>query len=61
MALSIERIAMQSELDLICRNTDHGGQPLGDLLWWELAVPSVSHLDLVKLWVAAGLPTELLP
>jgi hypothetical protein len=41
--------------------SSHGGQPLGDLLWWELAVPSVSHLDLVKLWVAAGLPTELLP
>ena len=52
---------METELDLICRNTNHGGQPLGDLLWWELVVPSVSHLDLVKLWVAAGLPTELLP
>jgi len=52
---------MQTELDLIRRNTNHGGQPLGDLLWWELAAASVSRPDLVKLWVQGGLPTELLP
>ncbi|HJX53212.1 MAG TPA: DUF6744 family protein, partial [Polyangia bacterium] len=52
---------MQTELDLIRRNTNHGGQPLGDLLWWELAAASVNRPDLVKLWVQGGLPTELLP
>jgi len=52
---------MQTELDLIRRNTNHGGQPLGDLLWWELAAASVNRPDLVNLWVQGGLPTELLP
>ena len=52
---------MQTEIDLIRRNTNHGGQPLGDLLWWELAAASVNRPDLVKLWVQGGLPTELLP
>jgi hypothetical protein len=52
---------MQNQLDLIRRNTNHGGQPLGDLLWWELAAASVSRPDLIKLWVQGGLPAELLP
>ncbi len=52
---------MQNQLDLIRRNTNHGGQPLGDLLWWELANASVSRPDLTKLWVQGGLPIELLP
>jgi len=52
---------MEKQLDLIRRNTNHGGQPLGDLLWWELANASVSRPDLVKLWVQGALPIELLP
>ena len=52
---------MQTELDLIRRNTNHGGQPLGDLLWWELVNASVSRGDLTKLWVQGSLPIELLP
>jgi hypothetical protein len=52
---------MEKQLDLIRHHTNHGGQPLGDLLWWELAAASVRRPDLIKLWVQGGLPAELLP
>ena len=52
---------MEKQLEIIRHHTNHGGQPLGDLLWWELAAASVSRPDLTKLWVQGGLPTELLP
>jgi hypothetical protein len=52
---------MEKQIEVIKRHTNHGGQPLGDLLWWELTAASVSRPDLIKLWVQGGLPTELLP
>jgi hypothetical protein len=52
---------MNSQLELIKHHTNHGGQPLGDLLWWELAAASVRRPDLVRLWAQGGLPSELLP
>ena len=52
---------MEKQLELIRHHTNHGGQPLGDLLWWELVNPSVSRPELQKLWVQGALPTELLP
>lgn len=52
---------MQKQLDLIRKHTDHGGQPLGDLLWWELASACVTRTELNRLWVQGALPIELLP
>ena len=56
-----ERKSMEKQLELIRHHTNHGGQPLGDLLWWELAGASVRRPDLVRLWAQGGLPSELLP
>lgn len=52
---------MNDQLELIKRHTNHGGEPLGDLLWWELANACITRPELQKLWVQSALPTELLP
>lgn len=52
---------MTSQLDLIKHHTNRGGEPLGDLLWWELVNATVPRRLLQNYWVQAALPTELLP
>lgn len=52
---------MNSQLDLIRHQTNRGGEPLGDLLWWELVNATVTRPTLQNLWVQSALPSELLP
>ena len=52
---------MNDQLDLIRHHTNRGGEPLGDLLWWELVNATVPRPMLQKFWVQSALPTELLP
>jgi len=52
---------MNKQLELIRHHTNHGGEPLGDLLWWELANATITRPTLQNLWAQAALPAELLP
>jgi hypothetical protein len=43
------------------RQTDKGGDPLGDLVFWELNSAAVERSELERLWATSGLPGDLLP